>query len=588
MFERGGALALAALAIGVLFGCSEGVKKETAPVIGDTPATPATPWDTALQQYAEVIDALPRHPRGNEMLEVFKQLNALETTDPSADPLLLLAKRDPNGNVGLFALEKAMEAAGQNQEALLREMTASCPNSAVAALATDTMLGLCQKRSTEEFLNICDTVLKSAGDREKSVALFRRAQHFWKSGDARRAVADFLRLWAGDPEKVKQLGIKPTITNCLKANGYLLEAKLCGAARDNDGRMADLIRTALCEEDSPPSAVAYIQDAPNLQGLKRRLLAPDDPVDERLLNTTRAIALAIWLQDEATLWESMDSLPPLLALAKEEPLPLSEDRWLYLSVCMNTAIEYTVQFYDENRALGRERRIAFPDKTLRERFVNVILAEVYLWSINPQAEPARTTNAYARAAKSLALLQEINAYDAAIALIEKVTTILPNASQAPQFAENKADIFEKRLNNPGKAAAVYTELAAKYPDSRQGVLANLRIGMIYHRAGRFKHAYEALVAFLAREHPPSERLGAEYLLALCEAELGATEQAIARMQEVVQQAPDSQLGPQALLWLGKALQDYEKDTEAAQDVFRELLQRYPDSNEAQQATSYLP
>jgi len=155
-----------------------------------------------------------------------------------------------------------------------------------------------------------------------------------------------------------------------------------------------------------------------------------------------------------------------------------------------------------------------------------------------------------------------------------------------------AKIYEAQ-NRWDQAIAMYEELAKQHPWAGPGLAAPLYVAGLYHDHGdeqAAKAAYERAAQFYVERVPqaPTAALKAqaqEYLISIYQ-RLHQWDKAIAALQELLQE-PDGVDKPRVLMEIAAIYERDLKDASKAQDVYSEIVAKYPDDAMAEGARQRL-
>ncbi len=155
-----------------------------------------------------------------------------------------------------------------------------------------------------------------------------------------------------------------------------------------------------------------------------------------------------------------------------------------------------------------------------------------------------------------------------------------------------AKIYEAQ-NRWDQAIAMYDELAKQHPWAGPGLAAPLYVAGLYHDHGdeqAAKAAYERAAQFYVERVPqaPTAALKAqaqEYLISIYQ-RLHQWDKAIAALQELLQE-PDGVDKPRVLMEIAAIYERDLKDASKAQDVYSEIVAKYPEDAMAEGARQRL-
>jgi TolA-binding protein len=169
---------------------------------------------------------------------------------------------------------------------------------------------------------------------------------------------------------------------------------------------------------------------------------------------------------------------------------------------------------------------------------------------------------------------------------EYVVSRLPTSKETPQYMIEWASFCANVLGLNSKSLEILEAVFNDYPGSDVANLAHVRHGLMLYEDEKYEDAYLSVQEVLASSATSSEGLTAQFVSALCESAMGLDEESENHMYEIVEGHPTSQIAPRALFWLGSnalSSMEYEK----AEEIFRDLVSRFPDSEYAEKATGYV-
>lgn len=150
-----------------------------------------------------------------------------------------------------------------------------------------------------------------------------------------------------------------------------------------------------------------------------------------------------------------------------------------------------------------------------------------------------------------------------------------------------ADLYEKQLESPRQAAKVLLTLYSTFPSHKSSVAAKLRAVVILIDTDLVEDAYVELLEIQGRvDLSPDQAATAQFLMCICESLQGNLKDAEEGMASLLDTYPTSMVAPRTLMWL--ATQDMqESDYVSAQIYLQDLVERFPESNEAERARPIL-
>ncbi len=144
------------------------------------------------------------------------------------------------------------------------------------------------------------------------------------------------------------------------------------------------------------------------------------------------------------------------------------------------------------------------------------------------------------------------------------------------------DSLNLALNGAGGNAGLL-EIADDYSSTKAGKLANLYVGIIYMKQGKYDEAIERLENFNANDEVVQGR--AYCLIGDAHAEKNELDDAISYYKKAVDFKPNKFITPGYLMKLAGAYEEA-KNTESAIEAYGELITDYPTATEATLAKKY--
>lgn len=152
-------------------------------------------------------------------------------------------------------------------------------------------------------------------------------------------------------------------------------------------------------------------------------------------------------------------------------------------------------------------------------------------------------------------------YAAAAAAFTSLAEDAPDADVAPDALFTAGRLYEERLTDPTRAAALYRTLTERYPDSRTALAASRRLSILETDLGPDNAGAEALARFIDIQQQFWRRSEPE---------------SIAMMEQVLADYPNWSGAPRAVLWLGNIHQRAGRLSRAAA-YYQQVLDDWPDS-----------
>lgn len=166
-------------------------------------------------------------------------------------------------------------------------------------------------------------------------------------------------------------------------------------------------------------------------------------------------------------------------------------------------------------------------------------------------------------------------YKLALDLLERDTTPQSNLYRA-RALRGAADLYAFQLDDPRRAVEVYRELITLCPEAPETLEGRLHLaGLLWHQFSDLRGAIDEYTFALERNPPQSAELS--FTVAKLYFELKDYKQCELEAGKVTQRFETSVWVDDALYLRGQALAMMESRKPDAQRVFRDLLDRFPDS-----------
>lgn len=561
------------------------------------PAKQAGTFDAAVAKYEQTLAQLPDADNAHEAIDEITRAAISGGKIKGEQPRLEMILLFQDDNLGLYLFEKACEDLETTKlEQLLQRIESAAPGSAVEAAAFDRRLrGL----DPEQAVAACDDVLnagpEAAATRRGRVALYRRAVCRRQSGMPKQAALDLVRLYALHSKAVGEMKMGPYVSATLKEAGFLLEADMIAFAL-KPGRTAIALQNEFkpVAGDTAPGQTAqsatelYLRLAPDVAAIEQQVQADPTLVETplaRALHFARMARIAL----EAVAPEEAAARYQLAAKAAENALGEKATVAEYgeLAEVFGTSSIVWRNFAKNGRRLRPNVEAAYkrletsPTTLLHD--MDCLCLDAWVKALPPTKEGAGIMLAEVERVVERCGRGE---HETVLFAYEKFLKTYPDAPEAPAVMARLADYCQTRMNDAARAAEIYAGLIQKYPNNPDMEKAVMRHALALYESKDFQAALDTLNAF-AEKNPGSRNLPtARYMAALSEAALGLDDQAEAHMTQIVNDYAAAPVAPRAIYWLGMnqvMRQDYDK----AAEMFRLLVERYPDSNFTFRARQYI-
>ena len=460
----------------------------------------------------------------------------------------------------------------------------------------------------DRFLRRCRELIDSeTSDEVRALVLKRRIAYHRVRGMAKDAAADCLMLLSGFPSALLEAAVRRDALDSMREAGLVLEAA---------------ILEALCAEEPPGDASGRVSCVAGLlaSDLGIGLTGPDDV--SAGTTTVSGLARAYWRLapdlDEilASSTEDADSGDLFLFRARATALAIDQadledaviaaDEWVRETQAALEGVETTLC---EKQALSfsalgvfrllsrRVHATSFAGEWIEESYalmssdLAVLLTrigEIDL-SLCVALGACNSSNdefAFAAADRYHTFLTVTNNREERMRAYEYVVSRLPTSKETPQYMIEWASFCANVLGLNSKSEEILERVFTEFPDSDAADLAHIRHGLLLYEDGRYEDAYLSLQEVLVDSATNSEAVTAKFVTALCESAMGLDNESESHMYEIVEKHPTSLIAPRALFWLGSnALSSMEYET--AEEIFRDLVSRFPDSQYAQKATGFV-
>jgi len=563
------------------------------------PAEPAgSDFDAALAKYEQTLAQLPDTKEAGDALDEITKAAIADGRISGKEPRLELMFLFQDHNLGLYLFEQACgDSDAAKLEQLIQRIESTAPGSAIDAAAFDREL---QRLDSDSTLTACDEVLNAGPEavstRRGRVALYRRAMCRRRNGMPKLAALDCIRLYAVHPEAVKAMEIEPYINATLKEAGFLLEADVLAnsleparAAAALQNKFAPVAGATDSAENSAAGATGvYVRLAPDVAAIEQQAKSAAGLMEAPL---ARAVHLARMARI------ALEALAPEEAAARLKLSieaagacvngNLSEPDCSWLAEVLGASSGAWRTFAENGRELRPKVEAAYK----RLETVSIALVRdldrlcLQAWA---KALPSGGDGAERMLAEVKRVVERCKRGEGEIAVLAYNTFLnrFDDSPQAPAVMAKLADYYQTRMNDAARAAEVYAGLIKNYPNNPDMEKAVMRRALALYESNEYRAALDTLNAF-AENNPDSGNLStARYMAALSEAALGLNEEAEAHMTQLVNEYGATPIAPRALYWLGMnqiMRQDYDK----AGEMFRLLIERYPESSFVGRARQYI-
>lgn len=562
-----------------------------------------------LQSLMQEYDALPKEPgvfpRQQAILEKIVEVAMATAAPTDSTACVSFLKSFQNHDAGPLLFDACCDRlAHQDREDILtfcRSVDEALPDSIVGNAAFAKELQIAEEREEEVFLTKCAAILEESELKPKArIALFMRANHYRSRGRSREAALDCLRLIAGFPNTYRKAEVATKVNLILEEAGFPLEADVLLRA-DNPAVLADYFAEELaldtmeCDEtESIPHTLAsiYASHSPSLLTIIEHVGIDD------ALNSATAYEEAVFRARMGRV--AVDRLDPVATAGQfEEFLKIlpdafdglpedSPERQVLIGSCKAAAEGLSgLWTWPCTRASDRELEQVRTSLTARETAAR--LGESYLSFIEERlvARGDEGATLYAEALEEhINLLERMSSRAGVVEVYRHFIDIFPDSDESPQCLIKIAEFYRDALDMKVKAAEVFAELQERYPNSEYAGAASVKQAVCLYEGERYDEAYEVIQMALAGGLLEHEAITAEFLVPLCEAAMGLSEDAEIHMAAYSEKYPQGSLAPRAIFWLGSnelSHQEYGK----ALEYFEELVLRYPDTSYARRAREYI-
>ena len=599
------------LLLSLLVGCGKNQSERASP---DNSASPrkGSSFSALLQPVEQVVESKgmgfrPTDETVQSLLEAARKEGISSSATPEEDLLVYLADR----KVGLVLYDRLVEKKGPESDTgspgFCRRIFERSPTTPVGAIALDDYLEAAEKGSGDGFLEECTRVIEeNPSARATAVALRQRADHFCAKERFKEASADYLFLWADFPQRVSEMSLRRRVIDCLLSAGLALESQILAdaCAEESPGYSSDspegvvrfLVRDFFPESAGPTQRGVrgeggltgeYWNLTPDVERLLKLPIPDDTGPADRALFEARVATLRAFKQPTTDVLGLFDEYRKLvgrvLQAGSEDPEALLALSYSPSGVVRTVArcleaTSYCGQWIPDSPPFTSKKGIDFLSEV--SRLGLELAAHVGI------QDPTHECLAFAALKRHVSLLKAMNDRRNLVGSYEYVTSRFPDSERTSESLLELATVFKETLKTDRKALQVYEDILARAPDSKAAETARVRMSVLLFEMGRHDEAYlscqEALAAYPDGANAPSMR----YLSALCESAMGLDDDARAHMMELVRLYPTNEIAPRALFWLASnrlSSQDYE----AAQEVFQDLIDRFPKSRYSANAKEYL-
>jgi tetratricopeptide (TPR) repeat protein len=551
--------------------------------------------DPILEQYAALkAKAGGELPPESVLAEIAKPVVAAGLAQDEASAAAYVIDHYRDHELGIAATQAHLaRLLTQGEDRAIdysRALIADHGGAPTAACALDFLLDRLRNKSPDAYLKACEDAIQGNEKRLTCVALLSRINFHHDGENAKLAALDTLRFWRLYPEKVESVQLRPFFCGNLERAGWLLEADIMAASLQPAVDAAVLLD--IMEAIDLEAALRTGQIANGMQGLFVRAPNAVEILEKSDSATLKKEELAsILLHCSRIELGNIDTsrVLPLLsqyfdvvdAILLEENRDVSRLRLLNQGAA-RAVFDY-VRIHEETKSFSLNARGARQIREFREALDRLADTQVRLCRDGlSMAKPAPCC-----IGTLSAFLEEIDTPWVNAAMLESFITSNPGLPTVPSLQMKLAKLQCDKLDQPQKAAETFLRVFKDAPDSPEAPRAALLGCILLIQEAR----HEAALTRLQELEIVLSKQDADYPLVLyltgvCEHSLGFREEAEARITDLLLAYPGSLVSAKALLWLGStelAAQEFRE----ARSHFQELIERYPESPEAERAKEYV-
>ena len=545
--------------------------------------------------YHDVINAFPLKVESDDVLA--RLVSAAVREGKVADSEALM-RHSPDDNVGLFIFEKqygsAREESPERALEFARKIESDFRGKPLSVLAFDKILDHLRTSEPDEFLRSCQEDIgpvESQGGPREAVALRRRAEYYYDTGEVKRSALDYLHFWGKYPEKVEKLGMKLVAMSRLQDAGLFWEASSLEIS-ESPGEVARRFYDEFqgvegtCGDSivGSPDEI-YWCETPKLEPLLARASESREVSlpEVELLARVGCLAMYTDRQRESAAIH-MECGKRLLQIHDADGDVVLHD----LRECYEVVYKNTLRIFSNYKNVEMHLETEYHFNSKNETELILALAKMgYKMALDGLPAGPNTAGAEREAVdRFVGAAKLLNDRNAVVEVYDDVVARHEGTEMAASYLLEIGDTYLNDWKTPEQAIEAYRKLQSLYPESPHAETALSKIALAYHGIEKYDDAYLACQEFEAI-YPDGKSIAAVKMVsAMCESALGQNAEAEVHMQEIAEEYRHSNLAPRALFWIASnrlARQDYA----AAKEAFEALIERYPESDFASQSREYV-
>lgn len=204
----------------------------------------------------------------------------------------------------------------------------------------------------------------------------------------------------------------------------------------------------------------------------------------------------------------------------------------------------------------------------------------YLYPLYP--DQSQIAQAYFDIGKTFELM---NRYKEAVSFYQEGVSKFPSDAQSPTYLFESANILAKKLKEHDKAVKVYESVTNSYPQSKEAIQSLFKSGEILENLKRYQQTIDVLER-LVKEYPQSHLApSALIIIGGCYEKISNYKEAVSTYQRLYQEYPQAREIPEKLYTAGQLCEEEIKDISKAIEMYRIIVDKFPDAGEAKRAAS---
>lgn len=453
------------------------------------------------------------------------------------------------------------------------------PEKVAGAKAAELILSDLRGRSIDEFLKQCEEWINNTPrSRVGRVALYEHMRYSTATRAVNTAAIDAMQFWAYHTDAVKRMELESYLRQRLDEAGLFLESAAFLKSVDIPEVALHLIGSMNSGTIPDSNFSNYLASAPSSTVLASHSESLSVGLDKAVF-LARLGCLQCYEGQGSQALEAFHEFQNIAEKSlRESPEMASFASAIHLATlrCMIESAEQLAfrsrGTTDQELALSSIRGdLTALANSGRKRFGPLIAGpDLYATFTEHEAN----------------ILNEIGNPNGAAHIYESFQERYPDSYLAPEMLLKAAELYKTELAAPVKAVKTYLYIAKKYPNTKASLTATFLRALVLVDLEQYAGARDTFFQFMAST-PSDYRVPiAKFSAAICVAKLGESDKAVAEIQQVVRDYPNSSIAPDALAWAAK-LHLSQQRYDDAKVCLRDLVELYPESDSAREGRTLL-